>query len=87
MNSEDPIGIIELGNLNIKCLIFKINNNSIEILSTSTNLSDGIHNDVVINLTKATSAIRSCISDAEKKAKTSLKKVCRLVLEQKSSIW
>ena len=81
MNSEDPIGIIELGNLNIKCLIFKINNNSIEILSTSTNLSDGIHNDVVINLTKATSAIRSCISDAEKKAKASLKKI-NVVLEQ-----
>ena len=24
MNSEDLIGIIELGNINIKCLIFKI---------------------------------------------------------------
>ena len=27
MSSEDPIGIIELGNLKIKCLIFKIDNN------------------------------------------------------------
>ena len=35
MNSEDSIGIIELGNINIKCLIFKIeNNNESKILST-----------------------------------------------------
>ena len=36
--------------------------------------SEGIHNDVVVNLTKASNAIRLCISDAEKKAKVSLKK-------------
>ena len=37
MNSEDSIGIIELGNINIKCLIFKIkNSNDSEILSTSS---------------------------------------------------
>ena len=41
MNSEDPIGIIELGNINIKCLIFKINNNNAEILSTSITPSEG----------------------------------------------
>ena len=81
MNSEDPIGIIELGNLNIKCLIFKINNNKTEILSTSTVLSEGIHNDIVTNLTKATNAIRSCISSAEKKAKILLKKI-NVVFEQ-----
>ena len=53
MNSEDLIGIIELGNINIKCLIFKIkNNNESEILSTSIISSEGIHNGVVINLTK-----------------------------------
>ena len=81
MNSEDPIGIIELGNLNIKCLIFKINNNNAEILSTSTTPSEGIHNDVVMNLTKASNAIRSCISGAEKKAKISLQKI-NVVFEQ-----
>ena len=81
MNSEDPIGIIELGNLNIKCLIFKINNNNAEILSTSTTPSEGIHNDVVMNLIKASNAIRSCISEAEKKAKISLQKI-NVVFEQ-----
>ena len=76
MSPEDPIGIIELGNINIKCLIFKIKeNNDSEILSTSTKSSDGIHNGIVINLTKASNAIRSCISSAEKKAKVSLKKI------------
>ena len=75
MNPEDPIGIIELGNINIKCLIFKINNNNdSEILSTSITPSEGFHNDVVVNLIKASHAIRSCISSAEKKAKLSLKK-------------
>jgi len=82
MNPEDPIGIIELGNINIKCLIFKVkNNNDTEILSTSITPSEGIHNDVVLNLAKAANAIRTCISAAEKKAKISLKKI-NVVLEQ-----
>ena len=76
MSPEDPRGIIELGNINIKCLIFKIkNNNESEILSTSVTLSEGIHNGMVVNLTKASNAIRSCISAAEKKAKILLKKI------------
>ena len=81
MNSDDPIGIIELGNKNLKCLIFKIINNDAEILSTSTTTSNGFHNDIVVNLSKASNAIRSCISSAEKKAKISLKKI-NVVLEQ-----
>jgi len=82
MNSEDPIGIIALGNINIKCLIFKIkNNNDSEILSTSVTSSEGIHNGIVVNLSKASNAIRSCISAAEKKAKISLKKI-NVVLEE-----
>ena len=82
MIPEAPIGIIELGDQNIKCLIFHINNNDdAEILSTSITSSDGIHNDVIINLKKASNSIRTCISDAEKKAKISLKKI-NVILEQ-----
>ena len=81
MNSEDPIGIIELGNLNIKCLVFKINSDNAEILSTSITSSEGFHNDIVVNLVKASTAIRTCISIAEKKAKISLRKI-NVVLEQ-----
>ena len=81
MTVDDPIGIIELGNINIKCLIFKINNNNAEILSTSITPSDGFHNDAVVNLSKASGAIRTCISDAEKKAKIALKKI-NVVIEQ-----
>ena len=81
MNSEDSIGIIELGDVNIKCLIFKIkDNNKSEILSTAITSSVGIHNGVVVNLTKASKAIRSCISMAEKKAEILLKKI-NVVLE------
>ena len=81
MNSEDPIGIIELGNLNIKCLIFKIaENNNVEILSTSITSAEGVHNGVIINLDKASKTIRSCISAAEKKANMQLKKI-NVVLE------
>ena len=82
MNFEDLIGIIALGNINIKCLIFKIkNNNDSEILSSSVTSSEGIHNGIVVNLSKASNAIRSCISAAEKKAKISLKKI-NVVLEE-----
>ena len=82
MNLGDPIGIIELGNINLKCLIFQINkNNSSEVLSTAITPSEGIHNDVVVNLTKASNAIRLSIGSAEKKAKISLKKI-NVVFEQ-----
>ena len=81
MNLEDPIGIIELDHKNIKCLIFKIDNNRTEILSTSITQSEGIHNDVIVNLTKASKAIRSSISSAEKKANISLKKI-NVIFEQ-----
>jgi len=82
MNSEDSIGIIELGNTSLKCLIFKINNdNNSEILSVTTTPSDGIYNDVVVNLKKASDSIRLAISTAEKKAKVSLKKI-NVIFEQ-----
>ena len=68
MISNNPVGIIELGNINIKCLIFQIsNNNKIEILSTALTSSKGIHNGVIVNLASAANAIRSCIGEAEKK--------------------
>ena len=81
MISNEPIGIIELGSIKIKCIIFKINNNNLEILSTSLSNSQGIHNGVVVNLSKATSIIRSCISIAEKKAEVSLKRI-NVIIEQ-----
>jgi len=81
MTVDDPVGIIELGNLNIKCLIFKISKDNTEILSTSITPSSGFHNDIVVNLPKASKAIRTCISDAEKKAKVPLKKI-NVIIEQ-----
>ena len=82
MGSNNPIGVIELGNVSIKCLIFNISNdNTSEILSTSIVDSEGIHNGVVVNLSKATNAIRSCISSAEKRSSISLKKI-NVVIEQ-----
>ena len=82
MNSEDSIGIIELGNTSLKCLIFKLNkDNNSEILSATTTPSDGIYNDVVMNLKKASDSIRLAISTAEKKAKVSLKKI-HVIFEQ-----
>ena len=82
MNLETPRGIIELGSINIKCIIFKINENNIsEILSTSIVPSSGIHNGMVVNLSKASNAFRSCISIAEKKAKIILKKI-NVILEE-----
>ena len=81
MNPEEPIGIIELDHINIKCLIFKTTGSTLEILSTSMVSSEGIHNDIIVNLTKASNVVRSCISSAEKKAKVSLKKI-NVIFEQ-----
>ena len=82
MIPNDPKGIIELGNINIKCIIFRINNSDTsEILSTSIVQSEGIHNGVIVNVTKAANAIRLCISGAEKDAKVLLKKI-NVVFEQ-----
>ena len=82
MSYDDPIGVIELDDNNLKCLIFKINeNNKSEVLSSSITPSEGIHNDLVVNLKKASNAIRQSISMTEKKAKVSLKRI-NVILEQ-----
>ena len=79
---NEPIGIIELGSINIKCLIFKINDdNTSEILSTSIIESNGIHNGVIINLDKAIKSIRKSVSAAEKDSKILLKKI-NVIIEQ-----
>ena len=82
MIAGDSRGVIELGNVNIKCLIFSVGDGiTPEILSTSIIRSEGIHNGVIVNLSKASGTIRSCISLAEKKAGVSLKKI-NVIVEQ-----
>ena len=74
MISDNPKGVIKLGNIYTKCIIFKINENNVsEILSTAAIKSEGIHNGVIVNLEKASSVFRVCISSAEKKAKLNIK--------------
>jgi len=80
MISDNPKGVIELGNIYTKCIIFKINENNVsEILSTAAIKSEGIHNGVIVNLEKASSVFRVCISSAEKKAKLNIKKIIAIV--------
>ena len=68
MDSETLVAIIDLGSENIKCAIFKINSDrSSEILSTSIIKSQGINNCKILNLDKASNAIRRCVTEAEKK--------------------
>ena len=82
MNPDEFLGIIELGTINLKCIIFKNKgNNQSEILSTSTTSSSGIHNGNIINLKKASESIRKCINLAEKESKISLKKI-NVILEE-----
>ena len=82
MDSDNLIGIIELGGVNIKCAIFAVNSdNNSEMLSSSVIKSEGIHNSKIVNFFKATNSIRLCISDAEKKAKVLLKKI-NVIIEQ-----
>ena len=82
MSSENLVGVIELGNVNIKCLISKINeDNTSEIISKSIANTQGIQNGTIVNIKKASDVIRQCINDAEKKANVSLKKI-NVVIEQ-----
>ena len=68
MSNENSKGVIELGSVSIKCVIFQINSdNTSAILSASTTNSDGIHNGVIVSPAKASNAIRLCIAEAEKK--------------------
>ena len=66
MSNDNIIGILEIGCVHIKCLIFDISNeDDLKVLSKSLIKSEGFHNGVVVNLGKATNVIRSCISIAE----------------------
>ncbi len=85
MSFEKEIGIIEIGDKNLKCVIFKINDDVPEILSTSTVNSDGVVNGSIVNIKKTSTAIRSCIGKAEEKAKILLKKI-NVVIEQPETL-
>ena len=85
MSLEKEIGIIEIGDKNLKCIIFKVNDSVSEILSTSVVNSDGIINGSIVNIKKASTAIRSCIGKAEEKAKILLKKI-NVLIEQPDTL-
>ena len=55
MKQDDPIGIIELGNNNLKCLIFNNDENKApEILSATITPSEGIYNLSLIHISETT---------------------------------
>ena len=66
--------IVELGSTKINCVIAETDQDSkIKILASSSTLSMGIHNGVIINPTKAIQAIKECISDIETKINFTIK--------------
>jgi len=82
MAEENIKAIIELSNVKIKCIIFKNDVNlKTEILSSSICDSKGIHNGVIVNSSQASDVIRACLSEAEKKANVTLKKI-NVIIEQ-----
>ena len=82
MDSKSLIGIIDISSENIKCVIFENNNESSrEVISSSFIKSQGINNCKIVNPSKASKAIRQCVTEAEKKGKVSLNKI-NVVLEQ-----
>ena len=67
MSSENFTGIIELGNVYLKCIIFEdIQDASPKIISSHKLKSTGISNGTITDISKASQSIRSCIGEAEK---------------------
>ena len=82
MTSDNFKGIIELGNIYLKCIIFEdTDDNPPKILSSSAMQSAGIFNGTITNLSKASQRIRSCIGEAEKIGNITLKKIS-VIFEQ-----
>ena len=82
MSPDNFKGIIELGNLYFKCIIFECkNDNSTNILSSSIVKSEGVLNGIVVNPAKASECVRSCIGPAEEEANVTLKKIS-VIFEQ-----
>ncbi len=82
MSADNFKGIIELGDVNFKCLIFEDEDSDpAKIISSSTVQSSGILNGKITDLSKASQSIRSCIGEAEKIGNITLKKIS-VVFEQ-----
>jgi len=83
MDANNVKGIIELGNVNFKCIIFdpSSDSNDGKILGASMVKSAGIFNGSVVNPAKASQAIRGCIALVEKKSNILLKKIS-VIFEQ-----
>ena len=82
MSSENFIGIIELGNVFFKCIIFEdTTENPPKIISSYKLKSSGILNGTITDVSKASQCIRSCIGEAEKIGNITLKKI-NVIFEQ-----
>ena len=82
MSSDNFKGIIELGNVYFKCIIFEdLPYDSPKIISNSIVPSKGILNGIITNLSEASQSIRSCIGAAEKNGNVTLKKIS-VIFEQ-----
>ena len=86
MIKNEIIGVLELGSLNLKCLIVQIDElGKIKVLGKSINSSSGIYGGIITNISEASNSIRECIGNAEKLAGISLKKI-NVILDPKDTV-
>ena len=70
-----PTGVLDIGSYQSKFIIFKIENNKIEILSKSILNTSGIKRGVISDLEKLTSSIKEIIGKAEDEAKLQISNI------------
>ena len=76
MNTQKIISILEIGNLFLRCIVAKIDeDDNFEIIGKSISESKGFDNGSVINLNAATESTRKCIADIEQQTNISIKKI------------
>ena len=75
-NHKDIISFILITNSGLVCKIFRVSDNKkIVLIGESYLSSEGIQNGIVVNIELASKSVRICISEAEKKAEISIKKI------------
>ncbi len=72
-NHKDIISFILINNSGLVCKIFRVSDDKkVVLIGESYSSSEGIQNGIVVNIELASKSVRTCISEAEKKAKINL---------------
>ena len=75
MKNNNTIAVIDLGTVDLKCVIYSLAGGKPKLIGLSKKKTKGIHNSIITDLNNSIDVVRSCLAEAEKKSGVNLEKI------------